>query len=240
MKTSNLVRGVGIAVVVLIVVGVGAYMYATRPLEGHDSSISDVSAQLTNTTQAETGSGTTTERFQIASSRSKASFSIYELLSGKDKTVIGTTDQVAGTIVVNTADPSKSTASDIAVSARTLKTDSTSRDHAVARFILKSEDPANEFITFKPQKIEGLPATGETGKSYPLTISGDLTIAGVTRPQTFTSTVVYTGANELQITAKATLHRGDYNLVIPSVPIVANVGEDVTVDLDLVATKLAQ
>jgi len=36
-------------------------------------------------------------------------------------------------------------------------------------------------------------------------------------------------------TATTVVNRGDYNLTIPSVPNVANVGEDVTLEIDFVA-----
>lgn len=184
-----------------------------------------------------TGSGSTLESFKIDSKRSKASFSIFEVLNGKDKTVMGTTDQVAGVLTVDRANPTKSTASVIKVSARTLKTDASARDNTIARFVLKSEDPKNEFLTFAPTKIDGLPATGKTDQAYDLKISGDMTIAGNTKPMTFDAKATYSSSGEVHVTATGKLKRGDFNLIIPSVPFVADVGEEVTIEMDFTATK---
>lgn len=231
-KQSLLIAG--IVVILLAIGGLWFYAWATRPLEGVNSNINAIGNQLS---QQVSGSGAMMQSFQIDSTRSKAGFSIFEVLNGKDKTVIGTTDQVAGTILVDTQNPANSTASEIKVSARTLKTDAAARDNTIARFVLKSEEPGNEFLVFKTTKIEGLPAVGEENKSYALTITGDMTISGMTRPMTFQATATYTSTQELHITAKGELKRGDFNLIIPSVPFVADVGETVSIDMDLMATK---
>jgi hypothetical protein len=43
-------------------------------------------------------------------------------------------------------------------------------------------------------------------------------------------------ASQIAGTATATVKRSDFNLTIPSVPNVANVGEEVTLQIDFVAT----
>lgn len=42
-------------------------------------------------------------------------------------------------------------------------------------------------------------------------------------------------SNRIEGTASSTVSRADFGLVIPSVPIVANVGEEVTLTIDFVA-----
>jgi hypothetical protein len=45
---------------------------------------------------------------------------------------------------------------------------------------------------------------------------------------------------QIQGSASATIERGDFNLAIPNVPFVANVGEDVTLAIDFVANAARQ
>lgn len=222
-----------LAVLVLALSGVGMYAYATRPLEGPSVDIEALSTQLAN----KSASGASLETFTIDPSTATASFSIYELLSGQPKTVIGTTNQVAGSISVDTENPGASFSSEILVSAKDFKTDASARDNAIGRYILQAENPAYEFLRFTPTTISGLPETGTVGQAYPLTIQGELTIKDQTKPTTFEAMATYTAANTLEITAETTIQRGDFNIIVPSVPFVADVAEDVTISLDFTATK---
>jgi polyisoprenoid-binding protein YceI len=57
----------------------------------------------------------------------------------------------------------------------------------------------------------------------------------VTRPVTFNVTAQGLSASQITGTATALVKRSDFNLTIPSVPDVANVGEEVTLQIDFVA-----
>ncbi len=70
-------------------------------------------------------------------------------------------------------------------------------------------------------------------------MSGDLTIRNVTQPVTFTVTAQGTSASQIAGTATATVNRSDFNLDLPSVPNVANVGEQVTLQINFVANAQA-
>ena len=84
-------------VAVAIVIGVVAYSYL-KPAEAASGPIQAVA--LTQT------SGTTNTTYTIAQASSQATFTIDEVLNGSPKTVVGTTDQVAGQISVNPTAPS--------------------------------------------------------------------------------------------------------------------------------------
>jgi polyisoprenoid-binding protein YceI len=57
----------------------------------------------------------------------------------------------------------------------------------------------------------------------------------VTKPVVFTASVSAPSEDRVVGSATTVIKRSDYNLQIPSVPFVANVGEDVTIEIDFVA-----
>ena len=171
---------------------------------------------------------------EISQAESQASFTISEVLRGSPKEVLGTTDQVAGQIAVNATDLAASRVGTIQVNARTLVTDEEGRNRAIRNRILNTD--TYEFVTFAPTQITGLSGSGALNQPFTFRITGDLTIRDVTKSVTFDVTVLAESAERLTGTATATINRADYGLVIPSVPFVANVGEQVTLTLTFVAT----
>ncbi|MCB0184567.1 MAG: YceI family protein, partial [Caldilineaceae bacterium] len=73
------------------------------------------------------------------------------------------------------------------------------------------------------------------GEPFTFTIIGDLTIRDVTKQETFTLTVTANSETELVGLGQTKVMRGDYNLTIPSVPSVANVGEEVPLEIAFTA-----
>ncbi|HSH80896.1 MAG TPA: YceI family protein [Herpetosiphonaceae bacterium] len=170
---------------------------------------------------------------QIVQEESEARFIIDEVLNNAPKTVVGTTDQVAGELEVDPADPSKSRVGIIQVNARGLTTDSGMRNRAIANRILQTAQ--YEFVTFTPKQLVGLPTQGAVGQSYSFQIVGDLAIRDVTRETTFDVTVTPVSENRLEGTATATILRTDFGLTIPQVRQVASVSEEVRLEIDFVA-----
>jgi len=175
--------------------------------------------------------------FQIVPDQSQISFSIYEELAGQPKTVVGTTSQVAGQLALDAEDLSQTQVGVIQVNARALTTDNDRRNGAIRNFILNTDQ--YELITFTPQSITGLSGAAQPGQSFTFQMSGDLTIRDVTQSVTFTVTAEGASASQITGTATATVNRSDFNLDIPSVPNVANVGEEVTLQIDFVANAQA-
>ncbi|MBI3242944.1 MAG: YceI family protein [Chloroflexi bacterium] len=171
--------------------------------------------------------------FQISQAESEASFSIFEELNGQPKTVVGATDQVAGQVALDMNDLTKTQVGVIQVNARALVTDNDRRNRAIRNFILQTDQ--YEFITFTPTAITGLNGPAQPGQPFTFQIAGDLTIRNVTQPAVFEVTVQGESATRLTGTATTVVRRSDYKLTIPSVPNVANVGEEVTIEIDIVA-----
>jgi polyisoprenoid-binding protein YceI len=198
-----------------------------------ETTIATSPAAETTALPANTAQGSGLVVFQIAPDPSQVSFSIYEELGGQPKTVVGTTSQVAGQLAVDTQDLSQTQVGVIQVNARTLATDSERRNGAIRNFILNTNQ--YEFITFTPKSLTGLSGAAQPGQSFTFQMSGDLTIRNVTQSVTFTVTAQGVSASQIAGTATATVKRSDFNLTIPSVPNVANVGEEVTLQIDFVA-----
>jgi polyisoprenoid-binding protein YceI len=156
---------------------------------------------------------------------------------GQDKTVVGKTSKVSGTISTTLANPASTRISTIQIDASDLSTDSNMRNGAIQRFILQSAQSQYQYITFTPTAIEGLPATVSAGASLPVKITGNLKIRDVVQPVTFDATITLKSSGELAGDAKATVTRSAFNLTIPNVPSVADVTDKVALELQFVATK---
>jgi polyisoprenoid-binding protein YceI len=178
---------------------------------------------------AETGART----FTLAPDRSEVRFVIDEILRGAPKTVIGANSQVTGQILVDPANPANTEIGVIAIDAGSFVTDDNNRNNAIRRFILQ---PAQyPVVNFVPTQIGVLPESAAAGDSFDFQVTGDLTILNRTNPVTFDLTATVLSADEIQITGASTINRADFGLNIPSVPFVANVGETLVLELDLVA-----
>ena len=109
------------------------------------------------------------------------------MLRGSPVTVVGVTDQVAGQIAIDPANPAATQLGEIRVNARTLATDNDFRNRAIKNQILDTN--TYEFVTFQPTELVGLPETVTVGQPFSFQVVGDLTIRDVTQPVTFDVTV---------------------------------------------------
>ena len=170
---------------------------------------------------------------QIVSEQSEARFVIDEVLNNAPKTVIGSTNQVAGEISVDPSNPAASQVGVIQVNARTLSTDNDFRNRAIKNRILITDQ--YEFITFKPTQLTGLPDSVTIGQSYTFQMVGDLTIRDTTKPVTFDVTVTPESNERLTGKASAIIAYADFGLTIPEVQQVASVADNVRMEIDFVA-----
>ncbi len=182
------------------------------------------------------GAGSTA--FAIDAARSEARFLIDEVLLGADKTVVGVTSLITGTLRVDPANPTAAEIGPIEINARDLTTDSSRRNRSIQREILLSALDANKFITFLPTAIEGIPEAIAVGEPFEFRVTGDLTVRGVTQPVTFAMTVTPNSPTEIQGSGRATVLHEDFGIRIPNVPIVANVADEVRLEIDFVAVPL--
>lgn len=233
---SKNTRNILIVVVIIAIIGAGAvYWYISRPVAEASQDVADTTQQLETAADDSTSEAV----FRISQDDSTVQFAIDEVLRGSDFTAVGTTSEVGGDILVNFTEPSASQVGQIRVNARTLKTDSSNRDGAIARFILMSEADENEFIEFNPTSVSGLPTNIEIGETAEIEVTGDLTITGTTAEATFTGTVTLDSEDQISGSLEATVLRSTYGLTIPSVPFVAEVDDEVILTINFVANRVA-
>lgn len=174
--------------------------------------------------------------FRITTEESEARFKIDETLSGNDIVVIGATDDVAGDIIVNFANPGESELGQVAVSARTLKTDNDFRNQAIRGRILLSSQDEYEFVTFVPTEFVALSTDPvNVGDTLEFEVTGDLTVRGATQTVTFDTSVTVVSEDRIEGTATAEILYADYGISIQAPPQVGGIGDVVTLELDFVA-----
>lgn len=177
--------------------------------------------------------------FEIVSEESEVNFQIDETLMGNPVTVVGTTNEVAGQIFVNYDNPAASQIGTIRINMRTLTTDNEFRNRALRNDILLTNQDEYEFSDFVPTSIEGMPETVTIGEQFTFQVTGDLTLRGTPQPITFDVTVTPVSEDRIEGTATSVINYEEVGVDIPSVPpSVANIGEEVTLNINFVATAV--
>lgn len=230
MNRQKLVMALGVMVLIAAVIVVGGFVYVYATAGSGEASAPISAPALVSSSSAQ-------QNFEIDDNSSKVQFTLTEELLGKPTTVVGTTNQVAGDILIDLDHPANTQIGTIRINARTLATDSDMRDRTTRSQILGSSQDQYEYINFVPIAITGLPDKLVAGTSYTFQVTGDLTVRGVTKSTTFdVSAKLVTGSpDHLDGSATATIHRADFNLTIPNVPSVANVSDEVKLQIDFVA-----
>lgn len=218
---------------IVAAISIGIFLYLTRGVAAPTESVSDSVEELTVSDVS-----TSQSLYRISQTGSQVSYTIQEVLNGADKTVVGTTSEVAGDVVIDTSDLSQSRIGEIKINARTFVTDDTRRDNAVARFVLQSESDSNQYIIFQPTSVSALSRSAVVGDEVSLKITGNLTIAGITKEVTFDVTARLVSSDQLTGEASLTVQRADFNLSIPNVPFVANIGDTVSLNFQFVANAV--
>ncbi len=225
-KRNNTLRFIVIGIGVLAVIGVVAFA-AFLAAGGSGEASQAISAPTL------TGENV----LSIVSSASEVRFSLDETLAGRPVHVVGRTSEVAGDIRVDFANPSNSEVGTIRINARTLATDNEFRNRALRGLILQSAEDRFEFSEFVPTSVTGLPASVTTCQSFGFQVIGSLTVRDITQEVTFDVTVTPVSATWIEGYASTTVTREQFQLTIPNAPGVANVTEEVLLEIDFVATS---
>jgi polyisoprenoid-binding protein YceI len=153
-----------------------------------------------------------------------------ELASIGSTTAVGRTGDVAGTVVI---DGTTVTAADIEVDMTTITTNDPRRDNKVQEALETGEFPTATFSLTEPIEL-GDGAT--SGEEVTVTAIGDLTIHGVTQQvemplqaQLVDDTIVIVGSIEITFS--------DFDVEVPSAPIVVSVDDVGTMELQLLLTR---
>ena len=196
---------------------------------------SAVTTSTSATPAEDPGEDATAVVYRIDRAESSVRFEIDEILNGSPKRVVGVTSEVAGEILIDFDNPTASSLGAVVINVRTLQTDSSFRDRAMRGPILGSARDENEFATFEPTGITGLPDQVSVGDRVSLTVAGDFTLSGVTLPVEFAVEVAVVTADRIEVSGAATVLRSDFGLDVPDVPSVSDVADEVSLAIDLVA-----
>lgn len=178
MQKKWIIALVVVVVAVLAVVG-GTALYATIENDRAPD-------ELALTSPTATASSTSTPAGPVdltslagtwtISDGSQAGYRVDEVLNGQDVTVVGRTSDVTGSVTVT---GSELTAADVTVSMPSVTTDNSSRDRQFLDILSTSEHPTSTFALTSPVDISAI-----AGGVASVEATGDLTVAGVTRPVT--------------------------------------------------------
>jgi len=176
--------------------------------------------------------------FSIIPEQSEALFRIDEVLLGDPKTVVGTTDQIAGEMLVDWVDPANSQLGLIRVNVRTLSTDNEFRNRALRGQILEADQDEYEFADFIPLELLQLPSSIAIGDLLDFQIRGNLTVHGVTREVIFDTTLTIVSNSHIEGNAQTRIRYQDFDMTIPKAPGVADVSTEVELGIAFVARAL--
>lgn len=175
--------------------------------------------------------------FSIVGEESRVRFMLNEELRGQPVRVRAETDQVAGCIYIDVANPQNTLLAPIEINVRTLETDSENRNRTIRSQILESAKDEYEFTHFVPTAITGLPTSVTIGQPFTFQVTGDLKLREITNSVTFEVTVTPITETRIEGKGSAQVTREEYDLNIPSVPGVANVSNEVDLEIEFVAVE---
>ncbi|MBD8728759.1 YceI family protein [Frigoribacterium sp. NBH87] len=225
-KKTGIIIGVSAAVVV----GLGATAAFAGPAFYRDVV---VGAPEAAPTVAPTAGGSTLDASQLTGDwqvgdGSTAGYRVDEVLNGTDVTVVGTTDQVTGTITV---DGSSVSAATIDVDVASIATDSGNRDEYFRGTALQTDQFPTATFTLTQPIDAAVPADGEVATTE---ATGELTMHGVTQQVTVPLQAALSG-DGVQISGSIPVTFSDYGVQAPDLGFVS-VEDSGTVEFLVAAT----
>jgi polyisoprenoid-binding protein YceI len=230
-KNLNRMKLLGIALLLALLIGAAGFAYVWFSGGNGQASVPTAAPILAI---AENDSRSL---FHIQPEESEVRFLIDEVLLGNPKTVIGTTQNVAGDLLIDWENPSNSLLGAVRVNLRTLETDNEFRNRALRGQILHSDQDEYEFAEFVPTALEGLPETIAIGDTVNFQLVGVLTLHGLSQEIRFDASLTAVSESRISGTASAEVAYSDFGLSIPEAPGVANVSETLRLEIDFVATS---
>lgn len=148
--------------------------------------------------------------YRIDPARSVVRYLVEEIFAGQGgNTAVGTTNTVAGDILIDTTDFANSRVGTIVINIEQFTSDSGLRDRRIRREYLESS--AYQEAVFVPREIIDFPATITPGQESSFRMTGDLTIKETTAPATWTVTGIY-DEDALTGIATTTILMSDYGV----------------------------
>jgi polyisoprenoid-binding protein YceI len=169
--------------------------------------------------------------FVVAPDSNAARYRVREQLAGFDipNDAIGETRDVSGSIALDKSGKVIADASHIIVRIDSLKSDKARRDGYIRGRVLE----ASRFPTVDLQvtNIQGVKLPLPKSGSRAVTLTGNLTVHGVTRPTTWTGTAVFADST-IRGSASTKFTFTDFQLTQPRVPVVLSVADTIALEYD--------
>ena len=184
-----------------------------------------------------TEASATASTYSVDARDSEAQFVIQEVLRGRPNTVVGTTNQIAGSVTIDFENESVAVGA-FEINARTFRTDDEMRDRTIRSLILETNRDDFEFLTFRPHTIDGASGSYAAGGTLTFEVSGDLAIRNIRRETVFEVELSIESARALIGTARASIQLSDFGIRIPYVggdSIVASVEDRAELRMNFVA-----
>jgi len=149
--------------------------------------------------------------YRIDASQSEARYEVGEtfLQDNRFAVAVGTTQGIAGEMLVDFAQPSNTHIGDIVIDVSQFTSDESRRDNFIRNTGLESA--RYPLATFSSQSIDGLPAQIADGESVSFTLTGDLTVKETTRSVTWTVTLTLDG-DRIVGTASTEISMSDFGV----------------------------
>lgn len=170
-------------------------------------------------------------RLVLNAANSVARYRVREQLAGVDfpNDAVGETRAISGEIVLDDAGAVIAARSKITVDLRPLKSDRERRDGYIQRRTLETEQHPNAELVVTG--IRGVSTPLPTSGEMAFTLTGNLTIRGVTRPTTWQVTAT-ASPDGYRGTAKTTFTFEQFELTKPRVAVVMSVEDQIALELD--------
>ena len=149
---------------------------------------------------------------------------------------VGRTDQVTGSITVETSGATTTlTAASLSVDMTSLASDKTMRDNRLRREGLETDAfPTATFVLTAPVEV---PAAALAGTASDITLTGDLTVHGVTKSVQIPAQAQLVNGT-IQVAGSLTFPLSDYAIVAPNIgAVIVSIAEDGTLEFLINFTK---
>ena len=240
MRRPMVVVAAVVAVVVLAGLG-GAYAYFFSGLRSAPSSLAGTKSSPSAAAQPGATSASTLVGNWTVSSSSQAGYRVKEQFAGQSSghEAVARTSAVSGGLTIQQTNGGlQATALKFTAQLASLQSvdqvagfNVSQRDRIVSRTLSVDQFPE---ATFQAQTID-LPASVRSGGTEQLTVPGQLTIHGVTRPVQ-AAAQIQTSGSQAQATGSTTFNMTDFGITPPRVPI-TTVEPGVVLDFKLVLTR---
>lgn len=212
-----------VALVTLVAVG-GWYVW-------DQVNVPDITVSYAVPTAPQLAAGDSSQTlYRIDPLESSVTYAVEEILAGVSRTANGSTQGIAGDLVIDDADPSASVLGEVMVNVQQLTSDQSLRDRRIRQDFLESGH--YPLVRFVPGAIDGMPASITDGEAYVITIDGQLTVKETTAPVVLDATATRTG-DEVSVTASTTVAMSTFDIGPIELIGFVRTGDEVTLDFDL-------